>query len=438
MNQRPFSIFTIILFSGMLVSASQLLPNAFAHGGVDESFTGPVFSTGADFSAVSQVAGQTFTPDENNIIAVDLFLFEQFSPPSASVTVTIRNGGVLGTDLGSKSMLVNLIPGTTTFQNPAVVHFDFDSPIPLVPGQTYGIQFESTSINIRASASGGNPYLEGAAFQGSNPIAGFDWGFATYFSPTFVPVDPIETFSGGGISRHTPPSFGQNSDLSHWLLRDAFCVDIKNCWDIPGNHGVPFDLFTMGASVHTFSIKVYCPRGPQDCTHVGLSVEPYGTDINSAIWTVAMHKDFGTTGDFQLIVNDPPTDEYTEGYLGEVTGTSQIIEGEGNAYLFVSFTMDMLVPTPGGMMFGLHAWDSSGGTTNSYQNDGIEIVDTFAYPTMDPEFEEPLDIPKVCLYEDPDYRHSCAFALKKQLEMEKAEKIREEIMLHNTWYRYID
>jgi len=100
--------------------------------------------------------------------------------------------------------------------------------------------------------------------------------------------------------------------------------------------------------------------------------------------------------------------------------------------------MDMLVPTPGGMMFGLHAWDSSGGTTNSYQNDGIEIVDTFAYPTMDSEFEEPLDIPKVCLYEDPDYRHSCAFALKKQLEMEKAEKIREEIMLHNTWYQYID
>jgi len=248
----------------------------------------------------------------------------------------------------------------------------------------------------------------------------------------------VSTGSEGGISRHTPPSFGQNSDLSHWLLRDAFCVDIKNCWDIPGNHGVPFDLLKMGASVHTFSIKVYCPRGPQDCTHVGLSVEPYGTDINSAIWTVAMHKDFGTTGDMRLIVNDPPTDEYTEGYLGEVTGTSQIIKGEGNAYQFVSFTMDMLVPTPGGMMFGLHAWDSSGGTTNSYQNDGIEIVDTFVYPTMDSKFEEPLDIPKVCLYEDPDYRHSCAFALKKQLEMEKAEKIREEIMLHNTWYQYLD
>jgi len=169
----------------MLVSASQLLPNAVAHGGVDESFTGP-FPSGTGFGPLSQVAGQTFTPDENNIIAVDLFLFED-SSPSDTVTVTIRNGGVFGTDLGTKSMVVNLGAGTNA-GSPEAVHFDFNSPIQLVPGQTYGIQFESTADNIKASLSGGNPYSGGIAFQNSGSSSDIDWGFATYFSENFIPL----------------------------------------------------------------------------------------------------------------------------------------------------------------------------------------------------------------------------------------------------------
>jgi len=192
MNHRPFSIFTVILFSGMLVS-SLLLPNAVAHGGVDQSFTGP-FTTGSGFGPASQMAGQTFTPMVNNIIAVDLFIWEiNGNAASDTVTVNIRDGGVSGTILDTKIMVVNINAGTS-ITNPQVVHFNFNTnpPITLTPGQTYGIQFESASDNILlASASGVNPYLGGAAFQQSAEITGFDWGFATYFSEDFIPSQPI-------------------------------------------------------------------------------------------------------------------------------------------------------------------------------------------------------------------------------------------------------
>jgi len=173
----------------MLVS-SLLLPNAVAHGGVDESFTGP-FTTGSGFGPGSQIAGQTFTPDENNIIAVDLFIWEpNGNAASDTVTVNIRDGGVSGTILDTKIMVVNINAGTSII-NPQVVHFDFNTnpPITLIPSQTYGIQFVSASNNILlASGSGVNPYSGGTAFQNSLPITGFDWGFATYFDEDFIPL----------------------------------------------------------------------------------------------------------------------------------------------------------------------------------------------------------------------------------------------------------
>ncbi len=63
---------------------------------------------------------------------------------------------------------------------------------------------------------------------------------------------------------------------------------------------------------------------------------------------------------------------------------------------------------------------------NFYFNDGIEIIDTFGYPSVDTEFEQSLDVPRLCLVDNPDKRISCAFAKKMQLEIERAEKLLEE------------
>ena len=154
------------------------------HGNDDQSFTGPFNELGGNFPTFFQPTGQTFTSSVDNLVGVDLFLYEN-TGTSETVTVTIRDGDVFGAVLGTTSMVVNLNAGTT-LQNPQVVHFDFPS-ITLVPGQTYGIQFEEPDpATLTASAANGDPYSGGLASQNLIDFPDIDFGFVTYFEEEVV------------------------------------------------------------------------------------------------------------------------------------------------------------------------------------------------------------------------------------------------------------
>ncbi len=114
------------------------------------------------------------------------------------------------------------------------------------------------------------------------------------------------------------------------------------------------------------------------------------------------------------------TKDDPDGYLGDVDCSAQILSEK---YWATSCTIDFLLSTPGGMMLGIQVWDTYGGVRNFYFNDGIEIIDTYGYPSVDTEFEQSLDVPRLCLVDNPDKRISCAFAKKVQLEIERAEKL---------------
>jgi len=177
---------------------------------------------------------------------------------------------------------------------------------------------------------------------------------------------------------------------------------------------VDFELVEMLTSPHTISNTIYCANGVDKCNHITLSAGPYQEDINAAIWKVSIDKNF--LGELTITVDDP------DSYLGVTTCTSQIIEEK---YWGTSCTIDFKKPTPG-MMLGVQVWDSYKGVRNFYFNDGIEIIDTFGYPSVDTEFEQSLDVPRLCLSDNPDKRISCAFAEKVQLEIERAEKLLAE------------
>jgi len=114
-----------------------------------------------------------------------------------------------------------------------------------------------------------------------------------------------------------------------------------------------------------------------------------------------------------MTVDDP------DDYLGETTCTAQIIEEK---YWGTSCTIDFKKPMPG-MFLGVQVWDSYKAVRNFYFNHGIGILDTYGYPHVDTEFEQSLDVPRLCLVDNPDKRISCAFAEKMQLEIERAEKL---------------
>jgi len=232
-----------------------------------------------------------------------------------------------------------------------------------------------------------------------------------FFFDSAVIIDLVEITlvpSGGGPNE--PPTIGKNLAGDQQIITNGICIDAQ-CWTVTQNFHVDFELVEMLTSPHTISNTIYCSKGVDTCNHITLSAGPYQEDINAAIWKVSLDKSF--LGELTVTKDDP------DGYLGDTTCTAQIIEEK---YWGTSCTIDFKKPTPG-MMLGVQVWDDYGGVRNFYFNDGIEVIDTYGYPSVDTEFEHSLDVPRLCLSDDPDKRTSCAFAEKVQLEIERAEKL---------------
>ncbi len=276
-------------------------------------------------------------------------------------------------------------------------------------------------------ADGGSTTLA----DSTGPVEGdgswaFQWDFSLESDPIFTieickrigPIDsgitgnpncePIEQSreSGG----HEPPTIGKNLAGDQQMVTNGICIDI-HCWTVTENFHEDFELVEMLTSPHTISNTIFCANGVDKCNHITLSAEPYGTDINSALWKVSVDKNF--QGELTMTVDDP------DDYLGVTTCTAKIIEEK---YWGTLCIIDFKKPMPG-MMLGVQVWDSYKGVRNFYFNDGIEIIDTFGYPSVDTEFESSIDVPRLCLSDNPDKRTSCAFAEKMQLEIERAEKL---------------
>ena len=236
----------------------------------------------------------------------------------------------------------------------------------------------------------------------------------------FKELDCPSTTSGGGTA--DPPTIGMNARGSEQMVINGICIDVDDCWEVncddndgcwtvTQNFHEDFDLVTLLTGVHTISNTIYCSKGVDTCNHITLSSSPYGTDINSAIWKVSVDKNF--LGEITVTKDDP------DGYLGVATCTAQIV---GEQYWATSCTIDFKLGTPG-MMLGVQLWDTYRSDRNFYFNHGIEIIDTYGYPHVDTEYESTLDVPRLCLADNPDKRTSCTFAEKIQLEIERAEKL---------------
>jgi len=177
--------------------------NAFAHGTVDQSFTGPF----AGFGSVTtfEAFGQEFTPTVSSLVAVDVFLQPNAAAGTGTTdtqTVTIRSDSKSGTILGSASKVVTGVAGDPISPQ----HFDFDPPVSLTPGSIHVVTVKvqsSTAFNWLILE--GNPYPGGSAIGfPSPPFDDPDLGFATYFilpvGGNFVPLDTTALLLAGAQS----------------------------------------------------------------------------------------------------------------------------------------------------------------------------------------------------------------------------------------------
>lgn len=170
-----------LIIAGLVMSLAVNV--AIAHGAVDQSNPGPFDDPRSFWEPATYFYTQTFIPQEDNIVSVDLYLtYVSGHSDSADVTVSILES-IGGANLGYVTMTVTGLPVWPDWET---THFDFPSAITLVPGNTYVLEVRSTE-DIGLATTGdflgdGTAYPDGElTLSGVIPLGGMDLGFTTYF-----------------------------------------------------------------------------------------------------------------------------------------------------------------------------------------------------------------------------------------------------------------
>ncbi len=337
---------------------------------------------------------------------------------------TITNDGtitIIGGTVNKSGRLTN--SGTLTNTGTITATGGTGSNSGQILNQVTGTISNSDTITLVAGGGGNSGQLtNNGVTNNSGTITGTVTG-----NPVNEVSPPSEEKPKGNGGRHEPPTIGKNLSGKFQMVEDGICIDFT-CWTVTMGYHQEFELYEMLSGKHTISTTVFCNRGVQSCNYVALAINPYDSDIRSALWKVSIQKD--NLGEWILNVDDP------EGYLGEITYSVQIIKQiNNNNYLLVSFTIDFKPKDTPPMQLAVELRDNDHGRRVFYFNDGVQFKDSDAYPYVETKFEAPLEIEPLCLNEDSTYRHSCAFAKVREWTIGNAENALQDIMPINNIYR---
>jgi len=225
-------------------------------------------------------------------------------------------------------------------------------------------------------------------------------------------ISILVTDNSGGGGPDEPPTIGMNYAGTKLIVPCGVNFDGK-CFTITAPYHEEFKLYEMMSGTHTISITMYCSNGVTTCSYAAIGIMPYSESMANTTWKIELYKDF--EGNLTTVTTDP------EGFLGTVTATTQILDDK---FWVVSFTIEFKNKDTGPMKFGVQARDGYNAVRNWELNEGVEIIDSDAYPSILTEFKKSLEVDSLCLNEDPTYRYSCAFAKIR----ERATKIAEETL----------
>jgi len=221
--------------------------------------------------------------------------------------------------------------------------------------------------------------------------------------------------TGSSSNSYQDPTIGKSRNGIQ-QVENGICIDIQ-CWTVTADYQQDFELVEMlSDSVHTISTTVFCQKGVTKCNYIAFGVSPYGTNINDSIWKIILQKDH--LGKWTMTVIDP------DGYLSDVTSTTQIVND--GKHLSVSVTALFMKPTPG-MILNIEVRDSGGGYRDFKFNDGVAVIDKYAYPTIETSYDDPLEVNPLCINENANKRYTCAFDLVIAWTIKNAEKALDEI-----------
>ncbi len=227
--------------------------------------------------------------------------------------------------------------------------------------------------------------------------------------------------NGKGGRAYQGPTIGLDND-SRLIVTCGVAFD-GTCFDMTSLFHYEIKMYEMMSGIHTISITTYCAQGVNNCNYVGIGIMPYSEDMNNPTWKIEVHKDH--LGNLTPVIFDP------EGFLGEVTVTTQIVDGK---FLLVSFTIEFKNKDTGPMKFAVEVRDVNGGRQLTEMNEGVRIRDAHAYPYIETAFEELLEIEPLCIGEDANNRYSCAFKKVRDWATKNAEETLRQ--MQNNEYTY--
>jgi len=238
-------------------------------------------------------------------------------------------------------------------------------------------------------------------------------------------VSPGETKKIGascGDASHEPPTIGKNLAGTQQMVNNGFCID-ADCFTVTKLFHEEFKLYEMMSGTHTLSTLVYCAQGVEHCNYSAIGIMPYDKDMNDAVWKIEMKGNH--LGEWTPVIYDP------EGFLGEVTITTQIISDN---FLSVSYTIEFKNKQTPPMKVGVQLRDDKNGVRNFYFNEGIQLNDSDAYPYVETAFEEPIKVEMPCINPQPHDRDSCGFELVRDWTQKNAQELLNDMQNGNYIY----
>jgi len=179
----------------------------------------------------------------------------------------------------------------------------------------------------------------------------------------------------------------------------------------------------MMSGTHTLSTTVFCAQGVVHCNYSAIGIMPYDKDMNDAVWKIEMKRNF--LGEVEPVIYDP------EGFLGEVTITTQIISDK---FLSVSYTIEFKNKQTPPMKVGVQLRDDKNGVRNFYFNEGVKFNDSDAYPYVETLFEQSIEVKPLCINPQSHDRDSCGFELVRDWTQKKAQDLLNDMQNGNYIY----
>jgi len=285
-----YKIKLFVMVLALLSIGSLFAVPVYGDGVIDQSSIGQFEGECALAPALGREAWQSFTPTQDNLLAVDLFMLrgEGISPDDVTVTIFLGTFSLPLLELGSQTVSVPVAAGETR-AFPKIIHFDFVSPIPLVPGDTYSIKVVGSGDSL-VLCTGLDLYVGGSFTYLINFIPIIeedgDMGFRTY---------------SGLTPPNTPPTAADNSAT----VAEGGSVNINLAAnDSDADDGL--NLASIVVTPATNGAVVVNLDGTVDYTHDGSETVSdsftYTIDDNSAATSNSATVSITVTP-----VNDPPT-----------------------------------------------------------------------------------------------------------------------------------